>query len=260
VIPRKDLPRIYTMCLPIKGKDRVPGIDGDPSMAAFDSSASQPGGEDTTIDGASSIGVNALADLHQTRDVVVAEVMKAPKRRIDNMITQLNDSVHLLLMHALVVEETRQRYSKLVWQQRVQAGSTMVAGAGLSGLGMYFDVLPLPFAGGLVAATALSVGGLTWFQSNQRKEHHTFLTSPEGLAASFQRTHMHEIRNGDEFTANIWQRVRDPLKMGLDSLGLENVPTLSSKELQNLHTILEEEVPRMRRLASPAHFGVRRDL
>ena len=131
------------MCLPVKGRDGIPPAAGN---------------EYTTE--SSSIGANALSDLHQTRDDVVAEVMKAPKRRIDNVITHLNDSVHLLLMHALVVEETRKKHAKMVWEQRLQTGSTMFAGLGLSGLGAYFGV-PMPFTGGLLAATILSVGGMS---------------------------------------------------------------------------------------------------
>lgn len=37
--------------------------------------------------------------MQATRDDVKAEVMKAPKRRIDNVITRLTDSVHLLQVH-----------------------------------------------------------------------------------------------------------------------------------------------------------------
>lgn len=37
-----------------------------------------------------------------TRDEVKAEVMKAPKRRIDNVITRLTDSLHLLQVHTTV--------------------------------------------------------------------------------------------------------------------------------------------------------------
>merc|ERR1719223_2442498 len=54
VIPRKDLPRIFTMCLPNKTTDPVSEL----SNITTDS--------------------QSLSDLHQTRDDVVAEVMKAP--------------------------------------------------------------------------------------------------------------------------------------------------------------------------------------
>lgn len=40
--------------------------------------------------------------IQATRDDVKAEVMKAPKRRIDNVITRLTDSVHLLQVHITV--------------------------------------------------------------------------------------------------------------------------------------------------------------
>ena len=51
----------------------------------------------------------------------------------------------------------------------------------------------MPLAGGLAAATSLTVGGMTWFQSPQLAEHAKILTSPDGHAASFQCTHMAEI-------------------------------------------------------------------
>ena len=80
VIPRKDLPRIFTMCLPVDKSKETTMSSGQSTAEALDQ--------------------GALADLHQTRDDVLAEVMKAPKRRIDNVITNLHDSVHLLLMAA----------------------------------------------------------------------------------------------------------------------------------------------------------------
>jgi hypothetical protein len=43
-----------------------------------------------------------LQDLESTRDEVIAEVFKAPKRRIDNVITRLTDSVLQLQLHATV--------------------------------------------------------------------------------------------------------------------------------------------------------------
>ena len=55
VIPRKDLPPIFTMCLPTSG-------DGKKQNTVSDS----------------------LKDLEHTRDDVVEKVMQAPKRRVDN--------------------------------------------------------------------------------------------------------------------------------------------------------------------------------
>ncbi len=80
------------MCLPNRG---LPGVDSESETLG-----------------------SGLADLHQTRETVVAEVRKAPKRRVDNMITRLVDSVHLLHMHCSIMEQARSIYSKERWISR----------------------------------------------------------------------------------------------------------------------------------------------
>ncbi|KAL3798428.1 hypothetical protein HJC23_005081 [Cyclotella cryptica] len=238
VIPRKDLPRIFTMCLPIKRDDSSSG-------EAINTSAQE------------ALDQRALADLHQTRDDVVAEVMKAPKRRIDNVITNLHDSVHLLLMHAVVAEDVRSRYSKRQWENRIQEFSSLFAGVGLAALGIHFSVPP-QFTGGVVAATVLGVGGLRWFNSSKLKDVEEQLLSVEELSASFQRTHPREVSEADEFYASVWQRVRDPLRLSLWRTGLADFPAVKKADIQGLQRILDEEIPRLRRLASPSHHGSRK--
>eukprot|EP00984_Skeletonema_dohrnii_P025253 scaffold14368_cov214-Skeletonema_dohrnii-CCMP3373.AAC.4 len=233
VIPRKDLPRIFTMCLPV---------------------ASTTDGEAKSSTTTEALDRHALADLHQSRDDVLAEVMKAPKRRIDNVITNLHDSVHLLLMHAVVAEDVRARYSKRQWENRMQEVSSLVLGVGLSALGIHFDV-PLQFTGGVVAATVIGVGGMHWFNSSKLKDAEEQLTSIEELSASFQRTHPQEVSEADEFYSAIWARIRDPLRLSLWRTGLSDFPAVSKSDVAKLQNILDEEIPRLRRLASPSHHG-----
>jgi hypothetical protein len=200
-----------------------------------------------------SIGAG-LADLHQTRNDVVAEVMKAPKRRIDNVITHLNDSIHLLLMHAQIIQDVQKRYSKMVWDNRIQELASLTAGVSLSTIGVYAQ-LPMEFTGAAAAITILGVGGLKWFNTTKLTETEAQLLTMEELSASFQRTHQREISDADEFTASVWQRIRDQLQMSLKAEGLDAAPTVSKDELNELRTILDTEIPKLRRLASPSHFG-----
>jgi hypothetical protein len=65
VIPRKDLPPIYTMCVPVANQGK-------------------------------GLGTDALEDLHATRKEVVNKVNAARERRVDNMITRLDDSTRVL--------------------------------------------------------------------------------------------------------------------------------------------------------------------
>ena len=67
-----------------------------------------------------------------------------------------------------------------------------------------------------------------------------------------------EISEADEFVVSVWQRINDPLHMSLEALGLENVPiTDIASDVKDMRTILDEEIPRLRRLASADHFGNR---
>ena len=215
------------MCLPVKNPD---GETSSPTIGS------------------------GLADLHQTRDDVVGEVMKAPKRRIDNVITHLHDSVHLLMMHAEISQDVKKRYSKLVWDHRIQELASLATGVSLSGIGLYAQ-LPMEFTGATAAFTILGVGGLKWFNNTKITEAESQLLTMEELSASFQRTHQREISDADEFTASVWQRIRDQLQISLKAEGLDNFPSVSAGEIDELRRILDVEIPQLRRTASPSHFG-----
>ena len=225
------------MCLPVKKDEHNESTNNTPELA---------------------LDQRALADLHQTRDDVVAEVMKAPKRRIDNVITNLHDSVHLLLMHATVAEDVRSRFSKRQWENRIQEFASLSAGVGLAALGFHFSVPP-QFTGGVVAATIVGVGGLHWFNSSRLKDVEEQLLSVEELSASFQRTHPGEVNTADEFYASVWARVRDPLRLSLWRTGLKDFAAVRKSDIHQLQNILDNEIPRLRRLASPSHHGSKKD-
>jgi hypothetical protein len=197
-----------------------------------------------------------LADLHQTRNDVVREVMKAPKRRVDNVITHLFDSVHQLKLHAVLSNQVRQQYRKHLWAHRMQEGTGVLAGATLTSLGLYLQ-LPLHMTGGVVAMTILGVGGLSWYNAARLRGMEEKLTSVEELSATFQRVYAREVNDGDEYLASVWQRIRDPLKMALESQGLQSLVAVSNHELAELDKIVNVEIPELRRIASPTHYGKR---
>ena len=227
VIPRKDLPRIFTMCLP---------------QAANSDSEANPG----------------LADLHQTRHDVVAEVMKAPKRRIDNMVTHLHDATHLLWMHATLLDDVKRRYRKRMWEHKTQEVSLLSAMGGLAGLSWYME-LPMQATGSVVAAAVVSVGGLVWYNASILKELGGTLTTPEDLAASFQRCYAREVSDADEFTESVWQRIREPLRLSLLQHGVSALPSVTSSDIAALVKIVDVDIPELRRVASPTHFGSGKD-
>lgn len=229
VIPRKDLPRIYTMCLPVAENQMF-----DP-----------PAG---------------LRDLHTARDEVVAEVRKAPQRRMDNVLTNLHDSVNQLMMHATLLQDVRNRYTKFYWQCKWQELGVGCSGTGLAALLSYSGMVPTEVTGALVASTVLLTGGLTWYHNSQLEEWEKQVKAPEELGAAFQRTHSRQISEGDEYTAAVWQRVRDPLQLALShTTPLSQLPQVKDSDLTQLQNIIDSDIPALRRLISPSHYGKEED-
>jgi len=231
VIPRKDLPRIFTMCLPTSHSTGPAGVE---------TKLPPPAG---------------LADLHQTRNDVVAEVMKAPKRRIDNVITHLSDSVHQLHLHAVLQNHVRQRYRKNLWNHRAQLVVSSVMASALVSAAVYTHT-PMHILGGTVSLSILGVGGLFWYNALQLEATEQTMLTTEELSLIFRREFSKEVVNdADEYIASVWQRIREPLQLSLESIGLERLPHVSTFELEHLQNILEKEIPELRRLASPTHYG-----
>lgn len=222
VIPRKDLPRIFTMCLPVVESSEIHSVSG-------------------------------LSDLQQTRDDVVLEVMKAPKRRMDNVITHLHDSVHQLLMHIRITEDVCSRYSKVFWIFRMQEIGLFITGSSLVTMGIYND-FSFEIKSGITLVTVFGIALLKWINSFKLvKVEKQFLTDKE-LDLSFHRTHIREINHTDEFTLSMWKRNKGYLRSSLYNNGINRLSSVKKSDLKILRSILDQDIPRLRRLASPMHF------
>lgn len=228
VIPRKDLPRIYTMCLPI--------LPTDPAAA-----------------GARTLGTG-LQDLEATRADVVAEVFKAPKRRIDNVITRLTDSVHLLQVHATILESLRSDYSKARWGVRGTTTAIGLIGGGVSTLAWYSSLAPPEICGAAAGVTLLVAGAAHSLGASNLKKKEEHMLSVEGLNRYFSKCYARELAEGDEFISSVWRRIRDGLKLSLGTTGLGSMAVARASEIRELQRILEEEVPALRRVAAPAQY------
>lgn len=232
VILRKDLPRIYTMCLPEDYRTRAPDRER--------------GGETEAL----SLG-QGLLDLQTSREDVVMEVMNAPSRRVDNEITRLGDSVQLLQMHCNILGEIVSAYRAQVWRSRAVVASSVVvvaaASAGAVTLG-----LPLEFVGAGGFASSFVVLGMYALQARALTNEAKRLVQPENFSAVFQRLyHRGGVSERDEFTTSLWVRVQEHLTHVLSFQKLEKLVKLRATELQELEKIIETDVPNLRRKVAP---------
>jgi hypothetical protein len=191
VIQRKDLPRIYTMCLP----------------PTFQSQRSGDQSAETE-----SLG-QGLMDLEATREDVVLEVLNAPKRRIDNEITRLADSISLLQMHCAVVDEAVRQYRTKRFHSRVASILTTSMVAGIAGSLAYMSVAPV-IIGQVSALGVVGTMGLLLYQRRSLdKLAHTLVQLPL-FEKSFRHLYSRQLVDKDEYSQSLWIRVADHLKLG----------------------------------------------
>ena len=243
------------MCLPVEGNEAMKSLDG-----------SNENEKEHKIDPTK----GGLADLYATKDEVVAEVMKAPKRRVDNVITHLYDSVCVLRMHTRICKDLRERYNKHYWDCKYQELGFSTAGFGLAAATWYVGNASTFAAatsagawsleavlGTIVGTSIVGVGGLTWYNGVKLRTHERNLMSTESMSASFQKCYRREIREGDEYVASIWQRIREPLQSSIEQTGgisqLPSSPSISyDREIERLTSVLDRDIPALRKVVSPA--------
>ena len=170
VIQRKDLPRIYTMCLP-------------PSFHPVSS------GDQSLDHEGQSLG-RGIIDLEATREEVVREVRNAPKRRVDNEISRLSDNVAVLHMHCAVIDNLVGAYRKAMWQARAVNAGAFTASSGLAAGAFYLDA-PLQVVagtgGGGLAMTAASM----WWQNSSLTDLCSRLVRPDSVEAAFRSLYVY---------------------------------------------------------------------
>ena len=229
VIQRKDLPRIYTMCLP--KNYQVPSGD-------------------ISDEGEASLG-KGLADLEETREEVVQEVLNAPKRRVDNEITRLTDAVSLLQMHLTVVDDLVKQYRSTTMKSRMMLGALGLSSV-LATAGSVMLSLPMEFIAAIGFSGVGSTGFLYWWQSGRLIEKARELIKDEAMIAAYKRLYARRLAEKDEFTSSLWARVHDHLILGLSAAELKSMDKVRANDLKDLEKILEFDIPNLRRKAAPA--------
>jgi hypothetical protein len=237
------------MCLPVQYQRRGDHLSLRRPQPQPHPQSQQPGGDEE----ASSLG-QGLVDLERSRDEVVGEVRKAPKRRIDNVITRLADSVHLVQMHARVLEALRADFARELWTYRAGAAGLATAGAGLVAGGAYMGLALQPLLA-FAALYTVGSGGFLYYNNKILGEHEAAMASPEGLRRLFERLYARQVLEGDEFVTSLWKRTYQSLQMVVDTQGgLARLPRATNAELRELDRILEEDIPALRRLAAPVQW------
>lgn len=238
VIPRKDLPRIYTMYLP-------------PSALKGAAAKSAPSSAPPEAGAAASSLAHALAELSGARDEVLHAVRSAPERRVDNLITRAHDAAAMLRVHALVLEEVRRSYTQLRVGYAALTASLM-ASSPLAAYLTWHQLDSMQAASVGAAVLALAAGAAAMRGRAVLNSTHAELASDVGLDGLFEKLFATEVSERDEFVRSLWRRARPSLQSALAATHLPTMPAVSVDDLKALDDILSQKVPELRRLTSHA--------
>jgi len=244
VIPRKDLPRIYTMYTPITSDKGNAGKtfkfqDQHREAVEFNSSNPELGWQ------------SSLQDLESTRKDVIKEVLLAPDRRIDNMITSLYDSSRLMRLHLEIVEILRLDYQTLRRRILMTAVGIGLTGNVVSLSAIYLAPALWGFSLSLSASAIAGAAGVYVYGNHMLMKKGLDLKSDAFLDELFRRIYVHEIANQDQFLQSLWVRVKPHIKSALETVGIANMPRVPSRALRDIDNIIEKNVTSMRRQALP---------
>jgi hypothetical protein len=205
VIPRKDLPMIYNTFTPLEGKPR----SGLP-----------------------------MGDFEKAREDLIEELRRAPTRRMDNQITQMQAYAERLRLHAFIIDEAAKRYRR----SRERSYAVLVLLFGALGVGAFMTgfVLALPALG--VAAAA--VAAFLEFVSFPRKKKRIIAAFDD----IFEGLHDREllVRDRAEDLRALWAEVHPRAKEVAEKRGLQTFEKMSWADRTVLNDLIKDDIPKLR--------------
>eukprot|EP01062_Namystynia_karyoxenos_P046890 TRINITY_DN35271_c0_g1_i1.p1 TRINITY_DN35271_c0_g1~~TRINITY_DN35271_c0_g1_i1.p1 ORF type:complete len:521 (+),score=175.09 TRINITY_DN35271_c0_g1_i1:75-1565(+) len=226
VIPRKDIPRIMAMF------NRVP--------------------ERAQQQAAAEMSGLPLKEFELAREEVIKEVLRAPSRRVDNILTVVEQTAARLLLVSRVCENLRSAYtarkrSRQLWL----AAGVMAAPAALavSGQGA------LAVLGGTVAAAAAGAGAANFVIQRGLSDYQRLLVA---RLDSVVREEFRAAGGEDELAQDVQARfeaVRPKMQRVLESTELSLLPKAKRRELASLEELLSKRIPGLREMALRARSG-----
>ena len=177
--------------------------------------------------------------------------MNAPSRRVNNEISRLSDSVQLLNMHCSIMSEVISKYRSLRFKLFGSSFLTMSASAGLP-LGELFVGAPINVVLGTSGVGLILSTAMLWYTNYSLKDNAKYFMSESHLESLYRKQYAKQIANQDGFVESLWSRVLSHIRISISPEELTNLKKLKSNDMHLVSNIIDEEVPRLRRLIAPS--------
>jgi len=212
VIPRKDLPHIYTTFVPVPEAPR-------PTLP--------------------------VEDFERAREELEREVRRTPARRVDNLLSHLQEHAERLRMHVRVIDQAGRdlrRFRLKGWALLVLVslfgalGGLVTLSAGVDSWipVLFFCSTILAFYAGSFVVRALVRGEGRRIAAE--------------LGSVFEKVHARELlqRDRTDDLRALWAGIHPRTRATLEALGVSAMPRLGAEEAARLDRLLESEVPQLR--------------
>jgi len=205
VIPRKDLPMIYNTFVPLEGKPKS-GLPMD--------------------------------DFETARGDLMEEVRRAPTRRMDNQITQMQAFAERLRLHAVVIDAAATEYRNL----RYRWWAILVLLFGGLGGGA-FAVGAMAAIPALAGVAAIAVALLEFVILPRAKKR-----AVGRFDETFERLHDREllVRDRAEDLRAMWEEVHPRAREVAEKRGLQSFAKMRWEHRDALNRLIEERIPMLR--------------
>ena len=212
IIPRKDLPLIYTTFTPVKGAP-------PPTLPA--------------------------KDFETARKELIAEIRRAPERRIDNVLTKAEDFAGDLRMHARVANAAASKlkaFRRRVWLIAGLAATSLIGVAALS----KFAGGPTWLTVGPGVAAAITLGGGIFLARvlTQRERGHLLRSLDTLFETVYARPLL--VRDRAQDLRARWAKIRERTQRTATQLDLTKVRKLRAHDLRQLDAVIDAEIPDLR--------------
>ncbi|MEE4279118.1 MAG: dynamin family protein [Halieaceae bacterium] len=212
VIPRKDLPMIFNTFVPV------------------------PKQPPATL---------PTEDFEAAREELAREIRRAPMRRVDNMLTQVQRFSERLRLHARVLDAAARDLR--AYRDRIRIIVLLIAGsAGAAGGFMLSSSGFSEMAGALLGFAAVAALGGFYIASamTRQREQQLIATLPDRCQQLFSREMLQRERSND--IHDLWNAIADRTRRTAEELGLATIPKLRARELSRLDDVIDVQIPRLR--------------
>ena len=181
-----------------------------------------------------------LVELDKIRDEVIRELLRAPTKRLDNLLTESEEAARRVHMAAIMSNAVRSRLRGHKFPRMLAAGGLLAAAPiGISTALMTFD----PFVSitlSLMGAVGCAASLRSLQQSVDLFEERLLNRLDEVFETEFRKEMGEDVKQ--RFTA-----IKGELADFLKKNGITNAPATSRANLRKLHSYTEEEVPALRK-------------